>query len=78
LLNGEVQAVQQFLIDNMEVMHHVYPVVSKYFLQKRGLNISTLTRRNVGAFTTSEVKGMETLFDDYTSLRNNLNIKVFI
>ena len=77
-LNNEVQAVQQFLIDNMEVMHHVYPMVSKYFLQKRGLNISTFTRRNVGAFTTSEVKGMETLFDDYTSLRHNLNIKVFI
>lgn len=47
-LNDEVQAVQQFLIDNMEVMHHVYPVVSKYFLRKRGLNISTFTRRNVG------------------------------
>jgi 4-hydroxy-tetrahydrodipicolinate synthase len=74
----EVQVVQQFLIDNMDVMHNVYPVVSKYFLQKRGLNISTFTRRNVGSFTPSVVKEVETLFDDYTSLRNNLNIKVFI
>lgn len=74
----EVQVVQQFLIDNMDVMHNVYPVVSKYFLQKRGLNISTFTRRNVGSFTPSIVKEVETLFDDYTSLRNNLNIKVFI
>lgn len=74
----EVQVVQQFLIDNMDVMHNVYPVVSKYFLQKRGLNISTFTRRNVGAFTPSVVKEVETLFDDYTALRNNLNIKVFI
>lgn len=74
----EVQVVQQFLIDNMEVMHNVYPVVSKYFLQKRGLNISTFTRRNVGSFTPSVVKEVETLFDDYTLLRNNLNIKVFI
>lgn len=75
---GEVQVVQQFLIDNMDVMHNVYPVVSKYFLQKRGLNISTFTRRNVGSFTPTVVKEVETLFDDYTSLRNNLNIKVFI
>jgi len=74
----EVQVVQQFLIDNMDVMHNVYPVVSKYFLQKRGLNISTFTRRNVGSFTPSVVKEVETLFDDYTLLRNNLNIKVFI
>lgn len=74
----EVQVVQQFLIDNMDVMHNVYPVVSKYFLQKRGLNISTFTRRNVGSFTPSIVKEVETLFDDYTLLRNNLNIKVFI
>lgn len=74
----EVQVVQQFLVDNMEVMHNVYPVVSKYFLQKRGLNISTFTRRNVGSFTPSVVKAVEILFDDYTLLRNNLNIKVFI
>lgn len=78
LLKEEVQIVQQFLTDNMEVMHNVYPVVSKYFLQKRGLNISTFTRRNVGSFTPKVVKAVETLFDDYTSLRNNLNIKVFI
>jgi len=77
-LRDEVQVVQQFLIDNMDVMHNVYPMVSKYFLQKRGLNISTFTRRNVGSFTPSVVKEVETLFDDYTSLRNNLNIKVFI
>jgi len=78
VFKDEVQVVQQFLIDNMDVMHNVYPVVSKYFLQKRGLNISTFTRRNVGAFTPSVVKEVETLFDDYAVLRNNLNIKVFI
>ena len=77
-LKDEVQKVQQFLIDNMEVMHNVYPVVSKYFLQKRGLNISTFTRRNVGTFTPNVVKEVEKLFDDYTALRSDLNIEVFI
>ncbi|QIL41899.1 dihydrodipicolinate synthase family protein [Pedobacter sp. HDW13] len=77
-VKDEVQKVQQFLIDNMDVMHNVYPVVSKYFLQKRGLNISTFTRRNVGTFTPNVVKEVEKLFDDYTALRCDLNIEVFI
>ncbi len=77
-LQSEVDIVQQFLIDNMDVMHNVYPVVSKYFLQKRGLNISTFTRRDVGLFTPTIVNEVEHLFDDYTALLNDFNIKVFI
>ncbi|PWS28797.1 dihydrodipicolinate synthase family protein [Pedobacter yonginense] len=77
-LTEEVQLVQQFLIDNMDVMHNVYPIVSKYFLQKRGLNISTFTRREVGAFTPTVVKEVEQLFEDYAALRSDLNIQVFI
>jgi len=78
LLKHEVAIVQQFIIDNMDVMHHVYPIVSKYFLQKRGLDISTFTRRNVGAFTPGIVKDIEKLYDDYTVLRSDLNIQVYI
>jgi 4-hydroxy-tetrahydrodipicolinate synthase len=74
----EVEVVQQFLIDNMDVMHNVYPTVSKYFLQKRGLNISTFTRREVGSFTPAIVKEVEDLFDNYVALLNDINIKVFI
>lgn len=77
-LKDDVAAVQHFLTENMEVMHNVYPVVSKYFLQKRGLNISTFTRRSVGAFTSDVAKELEKLFDDYTALRSELNIEVFI
>ncbi|WP_432712422.1 dihydrodipicolinate synthase family protein [Pedobacter sp.] len=55
-LTNEVQKVQHFLIDNMDVMHNVYPLVSKYFLQKRGLNILTFTRRDVGSFTPSVIQ----------------------
>jgi 4-hydroxy-tetrahydrodipicolinate synthase len=77
-LANEVAVVQQFLIDNMEVMHNVYPTVSKYFLQKRGLNINTFTRRKVGVFTPSVIKAVEVLFEDYLNLLNNFNIKVLI
>ena len=77
-LVAEVEVVQQFIIDNMDVMHNVYPIVSKYFLQKRGLNISTYTRREVGLFTPQVVKEVESLYADYTALLNDFNIKVII
>jgi 4-hydroxy-tetrahydrodipicolinate synthase len=77
-MKEEVQTVQQFLTDNMDVMHNVYPVVSKYFLQKRGLNISTFTRRKVGDLSPKVVKEVEILYDDYTSLGRSLDINVSI
>ncbi|SMC39969.1 dihydrodipicolinate synthase family protein [Pedobacter africanus] len=78
LLAAEVNRVQQFLIDNMDVMHEVYPIVSKYFLQKRGLSISTFTRRDVGTFNNRIVKEVEALFQRYDLLRNDLDIKMLI
>lgn len=73
---SEVAKVQQFLIDNMDVMHNVYPIVSKYFLQKRGLDISTFTRRKVGNFTASVTKEIETLYSNYGLLQGELDLKM--
>jgi 4-hydroxy-tetrahydrodipicolinate synthase len=60
----------------MDVMHDVYPIVSKYFLQKRGLNISTYTRRKVGDFTQAVSSKVELLLNSYSKLQNELEIKV--
>jgi len=70
----EVDMVQQFLIDNMDVMHNVYPIIAKYWLTKRGLNISTITRRNVGVFTPTTRKQIEHLYGDYNSLKDRIGI----
>lgn len=68
----QVNKVQQFLTDHMEVIHHAYPVVAKYYLQKRGLNISTFTRTSTDAFT-SEVKNrVDCLFDEYHLLKKEI------
>ncbi len=75
-MEQEVRKVQQFLVDNMDVMHNVYPIVSKYFLQKRGLNISTFTRRDVGIFTNTIVKEIESLYKNYEVLRSDLSIQL--
>jgi 4-hydroxy-tetrahydrodipicolinate synthase len=75
-LTEEIEKVQQFFIQHMDPMHAVYPVVSKYFLQKRGLNISTFTRREVGVFTPSVKKDMDNLYRNYTRLQEELGLKV--
>jgi len=77
-LTQEVQTVQQFLIDSMDVQHNVYPTAAKYYLQKRGLNISTYTRRKVGNFNAETEKRVNELYSKYQKLQNELSIKSVI
>ena len=74
----EVNNVQQFLIDNMDVMHNVYPIVAKYWLNKRGLKISTITRRSVGVFSPSIRKQVEKLYSSYDHLQSDIGIKNYL
>jgi len=75
-LNQQVAAVQQFFIQNMEVMHHVYPTISKYYLQKRGFDISTFTRRkNIGVFDANIERAINALHHSYKILCNEIEIK---
>jgi len=73
-LTEEVAAVQQFLTENMDVMHNVYPVVSKYFLQKTGSSISTFTRRYVGEFTSAIKQDIDKLHEQYLVLKDKCGI----
>jgi 4-hydroxy-tetrahydrodipicolinate synthase len=77
-LYQEVAMVQQFLIDNMDVMHNVYPVVAKFCLTKRGLKISTTTRRDVGNFSPVIRNQIENLYSDYTHLQSSVGIKNYL
>jgi len=78
-LEAEVAKVQQFFINEMDVMHSVYPIIAKYYLKKQGLNISTFTRRDdVGVFT-EEVKGqIDALGDRYALLKEQVSINELI
>jgi 4-hydroxy-tetrahydrodipicolinate synthase len=44
---------QEFLTENMELMHSAYPTSAKYVLQKQGFPISLATRRKVDPLTES-------------------------
>ncbi|MFC5282766.1 dihydrodipicolinate synthase family protein [Pedobacter alpinus] len=70
----ELKSVQDFLASNMDVMHHVYPIVAKYSLQKRGLQISTFTRREVGDFSSNVKSEIEKLYVEYRILQQGVGI----
>jgi 4-hydroxy-tetrahydrodipicolinate synthase len=70
----KVEKVQQFLIDNMDVMHEVYPTSSKYYLQKQGVNITTFTRRDVGNFTPQIKQNMDGLYQAYNRLQLDITL----
>jgi 4-hydroxy-tetrahydrodipicolinate synthase len=76
LLTNEVNEIQNFFIENMDVMHNVYPVISKYALQSRGLDISTFVRRgDIGKFDANIKMEIDNLINRYASLTNELELK---
>ncbi|MEP7233300.1 MAG: dihydrodipicolinate synthase family protein [Ginsengibacter sp.] len=71
----EVNKVQEFLNDNMEIVHTSYPMAAKYYLQKSGLNISTYTRTRSGNVTSPMEKKLDDLFMQYNRLKKEIEIQ---
>lgn len=74
-MKEEVQLAQQFLTHNMDVMHEVYPVAAKYFLQKRGVPIGLTTRRQGPAFSENVKRQIDQLFESYQSLQRSIGLR---
>ncbi|MCD2422652.1 dihydrodipicolinate synthase family protein [Niabella pedocola] len=55
-MEREVALVQQFFRDEMEVMHKDYPKSAKYYLWKKGMNISVFTRESGNGQVSYEIK----------------------
>lgn len=65
----DIQQVQQFFIENTNVIFEVYPTNVKYVLSKSGFPISTFTReKNIGIFTIEIVKKMDILHLNFAIL----------
>ena len=71
----EVNLVQQFLTDCMDLVHTAYPIIAKYSLQKQGLPISLKTRRAVDPLTPALQNDMDSLLETVTQLRETLGIE---
>ncbi len=69
----EVEAVQQFFIDEMDVMHEDYPKSAKYYLWKKGLLLSTYTRESADGCISYKTKGnMDRLEIKYKELTERI------
>jgi len=77
-LADQVALVQQFFVDHMDVMHEVYPMVAKYFLQKRGVPISTFTRRFVVVFDEGVKEKVDVLYADYGRLYLEMGLRLAV
>jgi 4-hydroxy-tetrahydrodipicolinate synthase len=69
-----VNIVQKFFVDNMDVMHDVYPIIAKYFLQKRGFDIGLTTRRDVGTFSPQIASNVDAFYDRYQALKSEIGL----
>ncbi|GAB3432180.1 dihydrodipicolinate synthase family protein [Niabella aquatica] len=68
-LQEQVQMVQQFFIDEMEVMHRYYPQSAKYFLQEAGLPVAAYVRgKNSNEVPEAVKKAMDDLALRYRSI----------
>ena len=71
---ADVNRVQQWLIDSMDLLHTAYPTAAKYALQKRGLPISLYTRRAIDPLTTAVQQQLDTLLETADQLQNEIGI----
>ncbi|MEY4382789.1 MAG: 4-hydroxy-tetrahydrodipicolinate synthase [Bacteroidota bacterium] len=56
-----VEAIQSFFIETMDVIHHTYPISAKYVLSKRGFDFNLTTRREVGELTVEQKSKLDDL-----------------
>ena len=75
---AEVQRLQNFLIEKMDIMHRAYPASAKYYLQKRGLAISATTRENTNMLTSEARKGIDDFYDDCVAFQEEVGIAFVI
>ncbi|MGA0555973.1 dihydrodipicolinate synthase family protein [Larkinella sp. VNQ87] len=72
---SDIDRVQQFFVDCMDLVHSAYPTIAKYTLQKRGLPISLYTRREVGPLTAELQREMDALIETANELQASLGIE---
>jgi 4-hydroxy-tetrahydrodipicolinate synthase len=72
----EMAQVQGIFKKYMELMHYRYPTVAKYFLEQRGLGISTFSRKDVGQLSNTTKNDIVSLHEQLSQLCNILSLNV--
>lgn len=71
----DLQKVQEFFTNCMDLVHTAYPTIAKYTLQERGLPISIHTRREVEELTPDLKSAMDSLIKEADALYDEINIE---
>lgn len=70
----EVNLVQEFFSEHMDVMHDTYPVSAKYILKKRGLDIGLKTRTASKSLDTTIQSQLDKLYKDFKELMQRITL----
>jgi 4-hydroxy-tetrahydrodipicolinate synthase len=70
----DIERLQRFFEDSMDLVHTTYPIIAKYSLQRRGFPISTYTRRDVGVLTNELEQKMDELLEEVEKIQSDLGI----
>ncbi|WP_420148438.1 dihydrodipicolinate synthase family protein [Spirosoma sp.] len=72
---ADVNRVQQWLVDSMDLLHTAYPTAAKYALQKRGLPITLYTRRAIDPLTPAVQQQLDALLETADQLQDEIGIE---
>jgi 4-hydroxy-tetrahydrodipicolinate synthase len=72
----ELEKVQQFFSENMDLMHDTYPASAKYILEKRGLGITEVCRNGSEVKSKEVYANLDALLDKFNQLAEEINLNV--
>ena len=75
-MQAEVDSVQEFFVNEMDIMHTCYPISAKYFLKKRGLPVTLTTRRDLPAAEDCFFSELDDLYERFQTLHENVGINL--
>lgn len=73
-LQDQISQVQQFFIDQMDVMHQDYPMSAKFILSKKIKEFPIHTRVDNQKLKSFEIESLNKLYEDYILIKKNLEL----
>ena len=74
--NPEVEKVQQFFTQNMDLMHQTYPASAKYILKKRGLSFTEYCRNGSHVNSPEVYQKLDNLWQQFKELAAEIGLEL--
>lgn len=73
---AEVDKVQAFFVEHMDVMHNTYPASAKYILKQRGLGNTLACRNGSVVPDANNEKELDTLWQQFSNLADEIGLSL--